>query len=49
MDKMSGEALGCKRRIVSKPPELYGVNILSCPYYRYFKICVHDTYSAKMS
>lgn len=33
MNKMSGEALGYKRRIVSKPPKLYGVDILSCPYH----------------
>lgn len=33
MDKMSGEALGYKRSIVSKPPEMYGVDILSCPYH----------------
>lgn len=33
MNKMSSEALGYKRRIVSKPPEMYGVDILSCPYH----------------
>ena len=33
MDKMSGEALGYKRRIVSRPPEMFGVDILSCPYH----------------
>ena len=33
MDKMSGEKLGYKRRIVSEPPEMYGVDILSCPYH----------------
>ena len=33
MDKMSGEALGYKRRIVSEPPEMFGVDILSCPYH----------------
>ena len=33
MDKMSGEAKGYRRRIVSRPPDLYGVDILSCPYH----------------
>ena len=33
MNKMSGESLGYKRRIVSNPPEMYGVDILSCPYH----------------
>ena len=33
MDRMSGEAQGYKRRIVSEPPEMYGVDILSCPYH----------------
>ena len=33
MDKMSGEALGYQRRIVSEPPEMFGVDILSCPYH----------------
>ena len=33
MNKMSGEALGYKKRIVSEPPEMYGVDILSCPYH----------------
>ncbi len=33
MDRMSSETNGYKRRIVSKPPELYGVDILSCPYH----------------
>ena len=33
MNKMSGEVLGYKRRIVSKLPEMYGVDILSCPYH----------------
>ena len=32
MDRMSGEALGYRRRIVSQPPAMYGVDILSCPY-----------------
>ena len=33
MDRMSGESLGYQRRIVSKPPEMFGVDILSCPYH----------------
>ena len=33
MNKMSSEALGYRRRIVSDPPEMYGVDILSCPYH----------------
>jgi hypothetical protein len=33
MDRMSGENLGYRRRIISKPPDLYGVDILSCPYH----------------
>ena len=33
MDSMSGEAKGYRRRIVSKPPDMYGVDILSCPYH----------------
>lgn len=33
MDKMSSEKHGYKRRIVSEPPEMYGVDILSCPYH----------------
>lgn len=33
MDRMSGEALGYQRRIVSQPPEMFGVDILSCPYH----------------
>lgn len=37
MDKMSGEALGYQRCIVSKPPEMYGVDILSCPYHELAK------------
>ena len=37
MDKMSGEPLGYKRRIVSEPPEMYGVDILSCPYHELAK------------
>lgn len=37
MDRMSGEAKGYKRRIVSEPPEMYGVDILSCPYHEISK------------
>ena len=33
MDRMSGERLGYRRRIVSRPPDMYGVDILSCPYH----------------
>ena len=33
MDHMSGENLGYQRRIVSEPPEMFGVDILSCPYH----------------
>ena len=33
MDRMSGENLGYQRRIVSEPPEMFGVDILSCPYH----------------
>ena len=37
MDSMSGEKHGYKRRIVSEPPEMYGVDILSCPYHELAK------------
>jgi hypothetical protein len=37
MDRMSGENLGYRRRIVSEPPDLYGVDILSCPYHELAK------------
>ena len=37
MDRMSGEAKGYRRRIVSKPPDMYGVDILSCPYHELAK------------
>ena len=33
MNRMSGENLGYQRRIVSEPPEMFGVDILSCPYH----------------
>jgi hypothetical protein len=37
MDRMSSEDLGYKRRIVSRPPDMYGVDILSCPYHELAK------------
>ena len=37
MDRMSGEAKGYQRRIVSEPPDMYGVDILSCPYHEIAK------------
>ena len=37
MDKMSGAAKGYRRRIVSEPPDMYGVDILSCPYHELAK------------
>ena len=37
MDRMSSEKLGYKRRIVSDPPEMFGVDILSCPYHELAK------------
>lgn len=37
MERMSGENLGYRRRIVSEPPDLYGVDILSCPYHELAK------------
>lgn len=33
MEKMSSERLGYRSRLVSEPPEMYGVDILSCPYH----------------
>lgn len=33
MKKMSSEKLGYRSRLVSEPPEMYGVDILSCPYH----------------
>ncbi|MGX8705301.1 MAG: L-2-amino-thiazoline-4-carboxylic acid hydrolase [bacterium] len=42
MDRMSGENLGYRRRIVSKPPDLYGVDILSCPYHELAKALGND-------
>ena len=37
MDRMSSERLGYRRRIVSRPPEMFGVDILSCPYHELAK------------
>ena len=37
MDSMSSEKLGYRRRIVSELPDLYGVDILSCPYHELAK------------
>ena len=37
MHRMSSEKLGYRRRIVSRPPDLYGVDILSCPYHELAK------------
>ena len=37
MDKMSSETKGYRRRIVSRPPDMYGVDILSCPYHELAK------------
>ena len=37
MHVMSGPSLGYRRRIVSEPPEMYGVDILSCPYHELAK------------
>lgn len=37
IERMSGENLGYRRRIVSEPPDLYGVDILSCPYHELAK------------
>lgn len=42
MDRMSGENLGYRRRIVSEPPDLYGVDILSCPYHELAKALGSD-------
>lgn len=33
MKKMSSEKRGYRSRLVSEPPEMYGVDILSCPYH----------------
>lgn len=36
-DKNSSESKGYKRRLVSDPPNMYGVDILSCPYHELAK------------
>ena len=36
-DRMSSEKLGYRRELVSEPPDLYGINILSCPYHELAK------------
>ena len=36
-DSMSSEEKGYKRRLVSDPPVMYGVDILSCPYHELAK------------
>ena len=36
-DKNSSEPKGYKRRLVSDPPDMYGVDILSCPYHELAK------------
>ena len=35
--KMSSEQMGYRRRLVSDPPDMYGVDILSCPYHELAK------------
>lgn len=37
MHAMSGPSFGYQRRIVSEPPIMYGVDILSCPYHEMAK------------
>ncbi len=37
MIKASSEKLGYQRELVSEPPEMYGVDILSCPYHELAK------------
>ncbi len=37
MKKMSSEKLGYRSHLVSEPPEMYGVDILSCPYHELAK------------
>ena len=37
MEKASSEKLGYKRELVSEPPDMYGVDILSCPYHELAK------------
>jgi len=38
MHVMSGPKLGYERRIVSDPPQMFGVDILSCPYHELAKV-----------
>jgi len=37
MEKASSEKLGYRRALVSEPPEMYGVDILSCPFHELAK------------
>ena len=37
MEKASSEKLGYRRELVSEPPDMYGVDILSCPYHELAK------------
>ena len=37
MEKASSEKLGYRRELVSDPPHMYGVDILSCPYHELAK------------
>ncbi len=37
MEKMSSEKNGYRRELISSPPEMYGVDILSCPYHQLAK------------
>ena len=37
MEKASSEKLGYQRELVSEPPDMYGVDILSCPYHELAK------------
>lgn len=37
MKKASSEKLGYRSQLVSEPPEMYGVDILSCPYHELAK------------
>ena len=37
MKKASSEALGYRRKLVSEPPVMFGVDILSCPYHELAK------------
>lgn len=37
MEKASSDKLGYRRELVSEPPDMYGVDILSCPYHELAK------------